>query len=123
MGDLALNHILPVATKYQALLLDTVCKIKAVFPSEEAEAISSKDMEIIRKIARHALSIQEMVATMVDARKLANKIEDEREKAIAYHDTVAPMLDEIRYHIDKLELIVDDQMWPLPKYREMLFVR
>ena len=123
MGDLALNHILPVATRYQALLLDTVCKIKEVFPPEEAAAMSSKDMEIIRKIARHTLSIQEMVATMVNARKLANKIEGERAKAIAYHDTVAPMLDEIRYHIDKLELMVDNQMWPLPKYREMLFVR
>ena len=85
--------------------------------------MSSKDMEIIRKIARHTLSIQEMVDTMVNARKLANKIEGERAKAIAYHDTVAPMLDEIRYHIDKLELMVDNQMWPLPKYREMLFVR
>lgn len=60
---------------------------------------------------------------MVDARKVANKIESEREKAIAYHDTVAPLMDEIRYHIDKLELMVDNEMWPLPKYRELLFIR
>ena len=60
---------------------------------------------------------------MVEARKVANKIENEREKAIAYHDTVAPQLDDIRYHIDKLELMVDNEMWPLPKYRELLFIR
>ena len=69
------------------------------------------------------LNIKEKVNTMVEARKVANKITSEREKAIAYHDTVAPLLDEIRYHIDKLELMVDNEMWPLPKYRELLFIR
>ena len=123
MGDLALNHILPVATRYQSLLLDTVCKIKAVFSEDEAAKISAKDLDIIRKISYHSSEIQEKVKAMVDARKLANKIENEREKAIAYHDMVAPKIDEIRYHIDKLELMVDNQMWPLPKYRELLFVR
>ncbi len=123
MGDLALNHILPVATRYQSLLLDTVCKIKTVFSEDEAAKISAKDIDIIRKISYHSSEIQEKVKAMVDARKLANKIENEREKAIAYHDMVAPKIDEIRYHIDKLELMVDNQMWPLPKYRELLFVR
>ena len=80
-------------------------------------------MDVIEKIAFHMLNIKEKVNTMVEARKVANKITSEREKAIAYHDTVAPLLDEIRYHIDKLELMVDNEMWPLPKYRELLFIR
>ena len=80
-------------------------------------------MEVIEKIAKHLIAIKEKVQKMVDARKVANKIESEREKAIAYHDTVAPLMDEIRYHIDKLELMVDNEMWPLPKYRELLFIR
>ena len=80
-------------------------------------------MEVIEKIAFHLLTIKDKVHTMVEARKIANKIENEREKAIAYHDTVAPHLDEIRYHIDKLELMIDNEMWPLPKYRELLFIR
>ncbi|MCH5328677.1 MAG: glutamine synthetase III [Coprobacter sp.] len=123
MGDLALNHILPVATRYQSMLLDTVCKVQTVFDPEEADRISAKDRDIIRHIAYHTSEIQEKVQAMVDARKQANRIENEREKAIAYHNTVAPKIDEVRYHIDKLELMVDNQMWPLPKYRELLFVR
>ena len=80
-------------------------------------------MELIEKISMHQVEIQTLVQRMVEARKVANKIENEREKAIAYHDTVASLFDEIRYHIDKLELIVDNEMWPLPKYRELLFIR
>ena len=80
-------------------------------------------MEVTEKIAFQLLPIKEKVHAMVEARKVANKIENEREKAIAYHDTVAPQLDDIRYHIDKLELMVDNEMWPLPKYRELLFIR
>ena len=80
-------------------------------------------MEIIEDIANRTIFIKEKVDAMVEARKVANKIESEREKAIAYHDTIVPMMEEIRYHIDKLELVVDDQMWTLPKYRELLFIR
>lgn len=80
-------------------------------------------LAIIRKISEHTIYIKEHVDAMVEARKQANRIESEREKAIAYHDTISPMLEQIRYHIDKLELMVDDQMWTLPKYRELLFVR
>ena len=120
LGDLAINHIVPVATRYQSLLLDNVFKIKSLFPAEKSEQIATQDMEVIEKIAYHLLTIKEKVHTMVEARKVANKIENEREKAIAYHDTVAPHLDEIRYHIDKLELMIDNEMWPLPKYRELL---
>ena len=123
LGDLAINHIVPVATRYQSLLLDNVFKIKSLFPAEKSELIATQDMEVIEKIAFHLLTIKEKVHAMVEARKVANKIENEREKAIAYHDTVAPQLDDIRYHIDKLELMVDNEMWPLPKYRELLFIR
>ena len=123
LGDLVMNHIVPVATEYQSKLIDNVYKMKDLFPAEEANRLSAENLAIIRKISEHTTYIKEHVDTMVEARKVANKISDEREKAVAYHDTIAPMLEQIRYHIDKLELIVDDQMWTLPKYRELLFVR
>lgn len=122
-GDMALNHILPVATKYQNMLLDNVYKIKSLFPQEKGEQIAARDLAMIETMAEHMQFIKDKVQDMVDARKKANRIESEREKAIAYHDTVVPYLDSIRYHIDKLELMVDDEMWPLPKYRELLFIR
>ena len=123
LGDLDMNHIVPIATEYQTKLLDNVYKMKGLFPAEEAEHLSSENLAIIRKISEHTIYIKEHVDAMVEARKVANKIADEREKAIAYHDNISPMLEQIRYHIDKLELIVDDQMWTLPKYRELLFIR
>ncbi len=123
LGDLVMNHIVPIATEYQTKLLDNVYKMKGLFPAEEAEHLSSENPAIIRKISEHTIYIKEHVDAMVEARKVANKIADEREKAIAYHDNISPMLEQIRYHIDKLELIVDDQMWTLPKYRELLFIR
>ena len=123
LGDLVMNHVVPVAIEYQSKLIDNVYKMKQIFPTEEAEKLSAENMAIIRKIAEHTSYIKEHVDTMVEARKVANKIVDERMKAIAYHDRIAPMLEQIRYHIDKLELIVDDQMWTLPKYRELLFIR
>ncbi len=123
LGDLAINHIIPVATRYQSVLIDNVFKIKNLFPTEKSEIIANQDMEEIEKIASHMMVIKEEVAAMIDARKVANKIEDEREKAIAYHDNVVPYMESIRYHIDKLELMVDNEMWPLPKYRELLFIR
>lgn len=123
LGDLVMNHVVPVAIEYQSKLIDNVYKMKQIFPTEEAEKLSAENMAIIRKIAEHTSYIKEHVDTMVEARKVANKIVDERAKAIAYHDRIAPMLEQIRYHIDKLELIVDDQMWTLPKYRELLFIR
>lgn len=123
LGDLVMNHIVPVAIEYQSKLIDNVYKMKQIFPTEEAEKLSAENMAIIRKIAEHTSYIKEHVDTMVEARKVANKIVDERAKAIEYHDKITPMLEQIRYHIDKLELIVDDQMWTLPKYRELLFIR
>ncbi|MBM6757452.1 glutamine synthetase III [Bacteroides mediterraneensis] len=123
LGDLVMNHIVPVAIEYQSKLIDNVYKMKQIFPAEEAEKLSAENLAIIRKISEHTSYIKEHVDTMVEARKVANKITDERAKAVEYHDKITPMLEQIRYHIDKLELIVDDQMWTLPKYRELLFIR
>ena len=122
-GDLSMNHIIPVATHYQSMLLKNVENMRSVFPKEEAEKLSSRNMKIIRDIAERTQIIEKGVEELVNARKVANKITDEREKAIAYHDTVAPKMEEIRYHIDKLELTVSDELWTLPKYRELLFIR
>lgn len=123
LGDLVMNHIVPVAIEYQTKLIDNAYKMKSLFSEEEATALSAENLAIIKEIAKHTAYIKEHVDKMVDARRVANKIASEREKAIAYHDTIAPMLEEIRNHIDSLELIVDDQMWTLPKYRELLFIR
>ena len=123
LGDLVMNHIVPVAIEYQTRLIDNVYKLQSIFPKEKADALSAENQAIICQIAERTTFIKEHVDAMIEARKVANKIADERAKAIAYHDNIAPMLEQIRYHIDKLELIVDDQMWTLPKYRELLFVR
>ena len=123
LGDLAMNHIVPVAIEYQSRLIDNVYKMKGLFSAEEAGKLSAENLAIIREISERTTYIKEHVDAMVEARRVANKIEGERAKAVAYHDTIAPMLEQIRYHIDKLELIVDDQMWTLPKYRELLFIR
>ena len=123
LGDLVMNHVVPVAIEYQSKLINNAYKMKSLFTQEEATKLSSENIAIIKEISEHTAFIKEHVDSMVEARKVANKITNEREKAIAYHDSIAPMLEQIRYHIDKLELIVDDQMWTLPKYRELLFVR
>ena len=124
LGDLSLNHIIPVAVRYQSLLLDNISKLKETFGEyPEYDDMSEEPRRLVRKIAGHICSVTRMVDEMVEARKKANRITDMRTKAIAYHDTVAPYLDEIRNHIDDLELMVDNQMWPLPKYRELLFIR
>ncbi|MDH8701329.1 glutamine synthetase [Dysgonomonadaceae bacterium PH5-43] len=123
LDDLAMNHIIPVATRYQGLLLDNVSKIFNLYDKEKALNIASQDLTIIEEIAMHLNFIKAKVDEMIDARKVANVIEDEREKALVYCEKIAPYFDEIRYHIDKLELIVDNEMWTLPKYRELLFIR
>ncbi len=123
LGDLAMNHIVPVASGYQSVLLDNVFKINNLFPEDEAAALGRQDKRIIKEISGHIDFIIEKTTEMTEARKQANTIASEREKAIAYHDTIVPLTESIRYHIDKLELIVDDRMWTLPKYRELLFTR
>ncbi len=123
LGDLAINHIIPVATRYQSILVDHLVKIKSLFSEDKANKIIGKDLDNIETISEIMSVIKDEVDKMIEARKKANRIECEREKAITYHDTVAPCLEVIRYHIDKLELMVDNEMWPLPKYRELLFIR
>ena len=123
MGDLTMNHIIPVATHYQSRLARNVENMYAIFDREEATSLTARNKKIIREIAERTQTIETGVEKLVNARKVANKIECEREKAIAYHDTVEPLMREIRYQIDKLELIVSDELWTLPKYRELLFIR
>ncbi len=119
-GDLAINHIVPTAIKYQNRLMDNVLKLKEIY-GEEFKALAGNRIELIKEISDHVTTIKTEVNEMVEARKVANKMSDEKEKARKYAKTVAPYLSKIRYHIDKLELIVDDEIWPLPKYRELLF--
>ena len=123
LGDLSMNHIIPVATNYQGQLLRNVERMSGIFSKEKASHLNARNLKLIEEIAQRTAIIETKVEELVAARKVANKIEDEHAKAVAYHDTIAPMFDEIRYQIDKLELIVDDALWPLPKYRELLFIR
>lgn len=123
LGDLAINHIIPVATRYQSMLVDNVVKLKTLFSGQKGAEIVGHDLDTIEKISRHMTVIKAKVDEMVAARKKANAITDEREKAIAYYTEVLAPMETIRYHIDKLELMVDNEMWPLPKYRELLFIR
>ncbi|MBW8326874.1 MAG: glutamine synthetase III [Prolixibacteraceae bacterium] len=123
LGDLAINHIVPTAIEYQSMLLENVKNLKMVFEDAEYKSLAEGRLELIREIGGHVSSIKAKVKEMIEARKVANTIESEKEKAYAYEANVRPYLDDIRYHIDKLELIVDNELWPLPKYRELLFVR
>ncbi|MCW0485010.1 glutamine synthetase III [Gaoshiqia sediminis] len=123
LGDLAINHIVPTAVEYQTTLLTNVRNLKEVFSPEEFESLAAGRKELIREIGGHVSAIKAKVKEMVEARKVANVIEDTIEKAKAYELTVQPYLNDIRYHIDKLELAVDNELWPLPKYRELLFVK
>lgn len=122
LGDLSLNHIIPVVIHYQTMLLENVSRLQQIY-GDEFKEIAAEPLRLIRKISNHINAVNAKVYEMIDARKAANRIEDARSKAIAYHDTVSPYLEEIRHHIDELELMVDNQMWPLPKYRELLFIR
>ena len=122
MGDLSMNHIIPVATHYQSQLAKNVQSMRQIFPADKVDKLTERNLKIIEEIGERVQIIERGVEELINARKVANKIECEREKAIAYHDTVAPKMDEIRYQIDKLELIVSDELWTLPKYREMLFI-
>ena len=123
MGDITMNHIVPVATHYQSQLAKNVQNMRQIFPAEKADKLCARNMKLIEEIAERTQTIETGVEELINARKVANKIENEREKAIAYHDTVEPKMGKIRYQIDKLELIVSDELWTLPKYRELLFIR
>ena len=123
MGDLSMNHIIPVATHYQSQLAKNVASLREIFPAEKVNKLADRNIKIIEQISEYTDKIEKGVDELVNARKVANKIEDEHKKAISYHDTVAPKMEEIRTSIDKLELIVADDLWTLPKYRELLFIR
>jgi glutamine synthetase len=117
LGDITMNNILPVASKYEAVLLDKAYKMKELGISYD------NDLELIKNIQSHTSELQRLVYEMIEARKVANRVENQRQRAIMYHDTVEIFFDEIRTHIDRLEEVIDDQLWPLPKYRELLFIK
>ncbi|MCR4582800.1 MAG: glutamine synthetase III [Prevotella sp.] len=123
MGDLSMNHIIPVSTHYQSQLIKNVQGMKDVFPSERAERLSARNMKLIEEIAERTEHIERYVEELTEARRVANRIDDIHQRAIAYHDTVCPHMDAIREECDHLEMIVEDGLWTLPKYRELLFIR
>ena len=123
LGDLAMNHIIPVCTHYQSKLIKNVQGMKDVFALEKAERLSARNLKLIEEIAERTERIEQLVDDLTEARRIANRIESIHQRAIQYHDTVCPHMESIRREIDKLELIVEDGLWTLPKYRELLFIR
>ena len=123
IGDLALNHIIPTAIRYQNLLTDNVVKLKAIFAEKEYVKNSATQIEMIQEISDRIGIIKTSVDEMTEERKKANGIEDHRKQAVQYCEKVIPYFETIRYNVDKLELLVDDDQWPLPKYREILFTK
>ena len=123
LGDLAMNHIIPVSTHYQSQLIKNVQGMKDVFPYDKAERLSARNMKLIEEIAERTEKIEQLVEDLTEARRIANRIQDIHQRAIQYHDTVCPHMESIRHEIDKLEMIVEDGLWTLPKYRELLFIR
>jgi len=123
LHDLALNHILPTVIEYQAMLINSAQGLKNLYSAEEFNVLASRKLKLIKEISERSEIIENKVYEMTEARKKANNIEEARERALVYATEIFPYFDEIRYHIDKLELIVDNEKWPLPKYRELLFIR
>ncbi len=123
LGDLAMNHIIPVSTHYQSQLIKNVQGMKSVFSNDKAERLSARNMELIEEIAERTERIEQLVEELTEARRVANRIADIHQRAIAYHDTVCPHMQAIRNEADHLEMIVEDGLWTLPKYRELLFIR
>lgn len=123
LGDLTINHIVPIAVSYQNRLLENLCRMKEIFSEEEYEVMSADRKELIKEISHRVSAIKVLVRDMTEARKVANHKENFKEKAFAYEETVRPYLESIRDHIDHLEMEIDDEIWPLPKYRELLFTK
>jgi len=123
LGDLAINHIIPTAIKYQNILIQNATGLKEIYNIKDFSKLAEKTIQNIRIISEHISQIQELVEQMTEARKMANLNEEYVEKSAAYSNTVKPFIESVREHIDALELIVDDELWPLPKYRELLFTR
>ena len=123
LGDLAMNHVIPTAVRYQNVLLENLNGIKSLNSDINLKDCTTYPYETLTEISSHINSIKNFVNAMIEERKKANVIEDVREKAVLYCDQVKPYFDKIRYHADKLEVLIDDEIWPLPKYRELLFIR
>ena len=123
LGDLSMNHIIPVSTHYQSQLIRNVQSMKAIFDAAKADRLSSRNMKLIEEIAERTERIEALVDELTEARRVANRIDDIHRRAISYHDTVEPKMESIRYEIDHLEMIVEDGLWTIPKYRELLFIR
>ncbi len=123
LGDLAVNHIVPTAVNYMTSLVDNVRGLREIFEDNEYMRLAGARKELIVIISDHISMIKKLVSEMIEERRKANTIEDLYKKSIAYESNVKPYLNEIRVHIDKLELVVDNELWPLPKYRELLFTR
>ena len=122
LGDLVINHIIPAAKRYQNVLLQKVVGVKQVFNESDAAALNEQDMQLIRRIENHTGAIVAKVEEMNRERAHANHIDNQRERAITFHDKVVPLMENVRSHVDDLEMVIDDQLWPLPKYRELLFI-
>ena len=122
LGDLVINHIIPAAKRYQNVLLQKVVGVKQVFSESDAAALNEQDMQLIRRIENHTGAIVARVEEMNRERAHANHIDNQRERAITFHDKVVPLMENVRSHVDDLEMVIDDQLWPLPKYRELLFI-
>ena len=122
LGDLVINHIIPAAKRYQNVLLQKVVGVKQVFSESDAAALNEQDMQLIRRIENHTGAIVARVEEMNRERAHANHIDNQRERAITFHDKVVPLMENVRGHVDDLEMVIDDQLWPLPKYRELLFI-
>ncbi|MGN0281521.1 MAG: glutamine synthetase III [Prevotella sp.] len=123
LGDLSMNHIIPVSTHYQSQLIRNVQSMKAIFDAAKADRLSARNMKLIEEIAERTERIEALVDELTESRRIANRIDDIHLRAISYHDTVEPKMQSIRYEIDHLEMIVEDGLWTLPKYRELLFIR
>ena len=123
LGDLAINHIVPTAVIYQNRLIENLRGMREIFSAEEYDVLSADRKELIREISHRVTAIKKLVHDMIEARKVANHLPHYKERAFAYEETVRPFLDSIRDHIDHLEMEIDDEIWPLPKYRELLFTK
>jgi glutamine synthetase len=123
IGDLAKNHIIPIAVRYQNTLIENAKGLSEVLDSKTYVKLSRNQIQTIKEISEHISEVKTNVDAMLDQRKIANRLGSYEATADAYHQKVMPYFETIRSHVDKLELLVDDELWPLPKYRELLFIR
>ncbi len=123
MGDMVINHVVPAAERYLNVLLDNIIKMQTVFGGKEAEELTQQDRMLVKNIKEHISTIIAETAQLKAGRSVANREADQRQKAILFHDNIVPLMEDIRHHVNALELVVDDELWTLPKYRELLFIR